>query len=65
MNVTPDQYATDGYPIWSPDGKKLLFHSQRSGYLQIYLLATESESFCEINNCNLTLTQLTDETTGR
>ncbi len=65
VNVTPDQLATDGYPMWSPDGKKLLFHSQRSGYLQIYILSTEAESFCETNNCNLTLTQLTDETTGR
>jgi len=32
----------DGYPAWSPDGRWIAFHSNRSGSYDIWLLRTES-----------------------
>lgn len=29
--------AVDGYPVWSPDGSRLAFHSQRSGDFDIWI----------------------------
>jgi len=31
----------DGYPVWSPDGKQILFSSYRSGNMQLYVMNSD------------------------
>ena len=39
--------AIDGYPVWSPDGTRLVFHSQRNGTFDIWIKRFDGASGTE------------------
>ncbi|MBK9315815.1 MAG: PD40 domain-containing protein [Acidobacteria bacterium] len=40
--------ATDWIPVWSPDGNRIIFASNRGGYYDLYLKSTDSPSSDEL-----------------
>ncbi|TVZ27702.1 acylaminoacyl-peptidase [Gillisia sp. Hel_I_86] len=42
----------DNYPRWSPDGKKLLFKSNRDGEMRLYLMWLDSKQPLVLSNSN-------------
>ena len=41
--------GTDGDPAWSPDGSKILFHSDRDGTVQIYVMNADGSDVTKID----------------
>jgi Tol biopolymer transport system component len=48
-NITNDP-ATDAYPFWSPDGKRIAFTSDRDGSGQIYLMDANGSNVIQLTN---------------
>ncbi len=48
-DVTRDR-AIDGGPVFSPDGKKLYFHSDRTGVMNIYCYDLATKTFKQVTN---------------
>ena len=42
--------AHDGYPVWSPDGTKIVFESTRSGDVDIYLMNADGTGQIQLTN---------------
>jgi TolB protein len=42
--------ATDGFPRWSPDGKKIAFVSNRSGNFDIYIMNADGSEITRLTN---------------
>jgi len=43
---------TDSNPTWSPDGKKILFASDRSGHIDLYLLESDDPDHSELTKAH-------------
>jgi len=48
-NLT-DNPAGDLYPAWSPDGRKIAFHSLRDGSVEIYVMDADGENPVRLTN---------------
>ena len=42
--------ALDGYPSWSPDGKKIVFESNRDGDEKIYVMNEDGSGLKRLTN---------------
>jgi Tol biopolymer transport system component len=49
QNVTSDR-AVDGGPSFSPDGKHLFFHSDRTGIMNLYAFERSSQQLFQVSN---------------
>lgn len=52
-----DNRDFDGFPVWSPDGKNLLFSSDRDGNFELYLL--DAACISQPDTCEQTMRRLT------
>jgi len=44
----------DGYPKWSPDGSAIVFHSNRSGQYEVYLMLADGSNLRQLTKAKLT-----------
>jgi len=42
--------AIDNYPMWSSDGKRIAFHSNRDGNFEIYTMAADGSAVVRVTN---------------
>ena len=49
VNLTNDP-GTDGYPIWSPKGRRILFESRRDGNREVYLMDANGGGLKNLSN---------------
>jgi TolB protein len=49
VNLTRDAYF-DGWPAWSPDGRRIAFSSNRSDAYQIYVMNADGSAVTRIVN---------------
>ena len=47
--LTHDE-KTNFYPTWSPDGKQILFDSERDGNTEIYVMKADGSSQTRLTN---------------
>lgn len=52
-----DNRDFDGFPVWSPDGEKILFSSDRDGNFELYIL--DATCIGKLQNCDQTTRRLT------
>jgi Tol biopolymer transport system component len=50
VNLTDKIDANDGLPAFSPDGKKLVFRSSRSGHLDLFTMNTDGSELRQLTN---------------
>jgi tetratricopeptide (TPR) repeat protein len=48
--LTPNPWEWDRHPSWSPESDKIIFHSNRSGLLQIYSMNPDGTEVVNISN---------------
>src|SRR5437879_1076654 len=48
-----DGSRVDGYPAWSPDGKKIAFASDREGQFAIYVMDADGGNVKKLTNDNV------------
>ena len=49
-NLTNFASANDYGPVWSPDGKQILFYSSRAGNWDIFLMTTDGKNVVNLTN---------------
>ena len=45
-----DNNAFDGYPVWSPDGRKICFESNRDGIFQIFIMDHDGKNQIKVTD---------------
>ena len=40
----------DNSPAWSPDGRRIAFHSNRDGYFEIYVMNADGSGLTRLTN---------------
>lgn len=56
-NLTEDYAANDAHPSWSPDGKQIVFDSDRSGTPQLYIMNADGRHPKALTNDSLQNTE--------
>jgi TolB protein len=56
-NLTEGSVANDAHPSWSPDGKQIVFDSDRSGTPQLYIMNADGSSPRALTNDTLQNTE--------
>src|SRR5438876_891087 len=49
VNLTNNP-ADDAYPVWSPDGSKIAFHSDRDGNSEVYVMHADGTGLVNLTN---------------
>lgn len=50
INLTNTPGSSDRYPVWSPDGGEIAFHSDRGGNWDIYVMDDRGENLRQLTN---------------
>lgn len=50
VNVSNLSYADDHGPVWSPDGQRLVFYSNREGNWDLFVMAANGETVVNLTN---------------
>jgi len=45
-----ENLADDGYPVWSPDGSKILFHSNRNGNYDLFVMNPDGSGLIQLTS---------------
>ena len=49
-NITNDPAHFDGTPVWSPDGSKIAFESNRDGNAEVYVMNADGSALRNLTN---------------
>jgi len=51
-DLTDDDYRHDGWPRWSPDGKRIVFTSRRSGNYELWLINRDGSGLQQLTQAS-------------
>jgi len=55
INLSDTPYANEGWPSWSPDGKRILFSSNRTGIFAVYVMNVDGTELRRLTDTNGTV----------